>query len=223
MGLTLATSASRAAGGVGSGPGAAVGESTSGTAASARGYDSASDGRPGLASDGDSDAEAEIDGGVGGTSAGATTQLFVVEEDEEAAAQARARVRALVQAGVPLSRPPTATTAVHGATPPAGADDAGGEKDPDAWPAMRVFSVPNTEGFIEEGRKTAKVKRDLSIVGLGLPPVARTLSGWPAVNSPVLRALAGKPDGATPQWGLAYEYFGGGAQGEAACRALHAL
>jgi len=159
---------------------------------------------------------------VGGATS-STTQLFVVEEDEEAAEQARARVRALRAAGVPLSRPPTAAVAAATTAATTGDDGGAGEKDPDAWPAMRVFSVPNTEGFIEEGRKTAKAKRDLTVIGLGLPPVARTMSGWPAVNAPVLRALAGKPDGATPQWGLAYDYFGGGAEGEAACRALHAL
>ena len=97
------------------------------------------------------------------------------------------------------------------------------EKDPDAWLQERTFTIPNTEGYIEEGRKVPKVKRDITLRGLGIPPVARTASGWPAVHSLVLRALAGKPDGASPKYGLAFEYFGGGEAGAEACRALHAL
>ncbi|RYY30872.1 hypothetical protein EON62_06650, partial [archaeon] len=96
-------------------------------------------------------------------------------------------------------------------------------RDATVWPASRVFQVDNTEGYIEPGKKVAKVKRDIVLTGLGVPPVARTETGWPAVNSKVLKLMAGKVDGAKPAYGTVYEYFGGGESGKAACEAMHAL
>ena len=68
-------------------------------------------------------------------------------------------------------------------------------RDADRWPVERVFKIENTVGFIEAGAKAPKKHREIVLTGLGIPPVARTESGWPAVSSAVLRALAGKvPD-----------------------------
>lgn len=58
-------------------------------------------------------------------------------------------------------------------------------------------------GFIEEGRKAPKKNIDItlwSLWGRGrasrLEPEVYTPSGWPAVSTPVLRSLAGKPGAA---------------------------
>lgn len=63
--------------------------------------------------------------------------------------------------------------------------------------------VPNVVGFIEEGKKAAKKQMDITIHGLwgpGAPSPLQadiyTASGWPAVSTPVLRSLAGKPGAA---------------------------
>ena len=102
----------------------------------------------------------------------------------------------------------------------------GKSRDASSWPAVRTFKVDNTEGYIEPGAKPGsppKRQRSISLVGLGLPPVARTVSGWPAVSSPVLKLLAGKTTGSSPAYGRAYEAFGGGPEGVRACEALAAL
>ena len=58
-------------------------------------------------------------------------------------------------------------------------------------------------GFIEEGKKVAKKQMELTLHGLWGPGVASplraeifTASGAPAVSTPVLRSLAGKPGAA---------------------------
>ena len=55
-------------------------------------------------------------------------------------------------------------------------------------------------GVIEEGRKVPKKNIDITLWGLWgrgresrLKPEVVTPSGWPAVSTPVLRSLAGKP------------------------------
>ncbi|KAK9839857.1 hypothetical protein WJX81_006741 [Elliptochloris bilobata] len=67
----------------------------------------------------------------------------------------------------------------------------------------RVFKVPNDSGVIEEGRKLPKKQVGITLWGAwgrGVPcplvPDVYTPSGWPAVSTPVLRALAGKPGAA---------------------------
>ncbi|XP_073394695.1 DNA polymerase I A, chloroplastic/mitochondrial isoform X2 [Physcomitrium patens] len=64
-------------------------------------------------------------------------------------------------------------------------------------PMERVFSVPNTDGFIEEGKKVAKQTRPIVIRGLAnfnirIPVETYTSSGWPAVGGAAIKALAGK-------------------------------
>jgi hypothetical protein len=75
---------------------------------------------------------------------------------------------------------------------------------------------------------------DITLVGLGMAIPARTVSGWPSVTAAVsvitimlyltsptikrfdvqtLKALSGKPDATQPEFGLAYDHFGGGAAG----------
>ena len=58
-------------------------------------------------------------------------------------------------------------------------------------------------GFIEEGKKVAKKQMEITLHGLWGPGVASplraeifTASGAPAVSTPVLRSLAGKPGAA---------------------------
>ncbi|XP_024364019.1 DNA polymerase I B, chloroplastic/mitochondrial isoform X2 [Physcomitrium patens] len=71
-------------------------------------------------------------------------------------------------------------------------------KDADqALPMERVFSTPNTDGFIEEGKKIAKKTKPMVITGLAnhgikIPVETYTSSGWPAVGGAAIRALAGK-------------------------------
>jgi len=76
----------------------------------------------------------------------------------------------------------------------------------------RVFKMPNTEGFIEEGKKKPKKTRDIELWGLWgkdvespLKPEVYTGAGWPAVSTPVLRQLAGKPGAALQALGVMEE------------------
>lgn len=95
--------------------------------------------------------------------------------------------------------------------------------DDESWPPARPFKVENDEGYIEPGRPRAKKQRDLWIKGLGLPPVEVTAGGWPAASAAVLREVAGDVEADPPRWGTAFEHFGGGEEGEAACWAVHSL
>jgi DNA polymerase-1 len=96
-------------------------------------------------------------------------------------------------------------------------------REAEAWPAARTFAVDNTEGYVEPGKSKPLAKRDMTLVGLGMPPVERTAAGWPAASAAVLRALAGKVEGSKPVYGTAFDYFGGEVEGRAACEALHSL
>lgn len=69
----------------------------------------------------------------------------------------------------------------------------------------RVFKVPNVISYVEPDSKTKKPKKnmDIRLYGLwgqgqpvGVQPEVFTPSGWPAVSTPVLRSLAGKPGAA---------------------------
>ncbi|KAL0051060.1 hypothetical protein WJX82_001248 [Trebouxia sp. C0006] len=72
----------------------------------------------------------------------------------------------------------------------------------------RVFKAPNTEGWVDPNSKSKKPRKNIdftlhSLWGKqqeGATPVIQpeifTASGWPAVSTPVLRALAGKPGAA---------------------------
>ncbi len=97
-----------------------------------------------------------------------------------------------------------------------------------------------------------KKKRQIRITGFELKPIAYTQAGWPGVGAEVLKKLAGEPyDVRTlklirclqfwlffslllisfillilknpPRYGTAYERFTGGAEGAAACKAIHSL
>ena len=65
------------------------------------------------------------------------------------------------------------------------------------------LQAPNEKGIIEEGKKAAKKNVDITLFGLWgrnqpsrLKPEVFTPIGWPAVSTPVLRSLAGKPGAA---------------------------
>ncbi len=69
--------------------------------------------------------------------------------------------------------------------------------------ARRRAQVPNDLGLIEEGRKAPKKQMGITLWGAWgrdapcpLRPDVFTPAGWPAVSTPVLRALAGKPGAA---------------------------
>lgn len=56
----------------------------------------------------------------------------------------------------------------------------------------REFNVPNTDGFIEEGKKVAKktkpiVIRGLANFGIKIPVDTYTSSGWPAVGGAAIK------------------------------------
>jgi hypothetical protein len=78
------------------------------------------------------------------------------------------------------------------------------------------------------GRTGGKRYREVTIVSLGMKPNKFTMAGLPATSSDVIRALAGKvrSDGQgldEESLGRANDFFGGGASGLAACKALDAL
>ncbi|BFI30949.1 DNA polymerase I [Marchantia polymorpha subsp. ruderalis] len=58
----------------------------------------------------------------------------------------------------------------------------------------RIFNTPNTDNYIEEGRKVPKKTRPFTLCGLGvdIPVDTFTSAGWPAVGGASLKALAGK-------------------------------
>ncbi len=65
------------------------------------------------------------------------------------------------------------------------------------------MQMPNTIGYIEEGKKRAKKNMDIELHGVWghsaptpLLPEVFTPAGWPACSTPVLRTLAGKPGAA---------------------------
>ena len=66
-------------------------------------------------------------------------------------------------------------------------------KDPNqVLPMERVFSVPNDDGFIEEGKQVAKKTKPIVITGLAnygikIPVETYTSSGWPAVGGAAIK------------------------------------
>jgi DNA polymerase-1 len=108
--------------------------------------------------------------------------------------------------------------------------------------------VPNEETVDTEGKKTSKYRTiKLCSIVEDLKIDVFTPSGWPSVSGDVLRSLAGKiptehiytiddsdedssgsedPEQEIDEnssYGTAYEAFGGGKQGKAACHAIAAL
>ncbi len=70
----------------------------------------------------------------------------------------------------------------------------------DRPPPPHTPQALNEEGYIEPGKKQPKKHIDFTLTGLWGPqfrspldPEVLTASGWPAVSTPVLRKLAGKP------------------------------
>jgi len=116
-------------------------------------------------------------------------------------------------------------------------DALGGDVDP-AVAALRKEYETKFAGV--KGRRGARRYREVAIKSLGMQPLKHTASGLPSCTADVLRGLAGTPappdalphPGADP-WdsaackdakpGAAYGFFGGGAAGRAACKALDAL
>lgn len=117
-------------------------------------------------------------------------------------------------------------------------------------PTVKKFRVPNVENVIEEGKKTPKKYRDITLhkIGSNLQTDFYTLSGWPSVSGDALKAIAGKvsveydfsndasepPLEDDPQisenknvdisaYGTAYAAFGGGHEGMEACHAIASL
>lgn len=90
-------------------------------------------------------------------------------------------------------------------------------------PQEKEFKFLNSENFIEEGKSKPLKHASFFLTGLGLPCSSYSKSGWPQTGIPVLRELAGMPFGKKPQYGLAYDHFGGGEDGEKACEAINHL
>jgi len=72
-------------------------------------------------------------------------------------------------------------------------------------PTTRAFECENVEGVIEPGKLKAKKKMKFNLTGLGVPPLSFTDSGWPAVDSPAITALAGNPK--EGKYGKMYNHF----------------
>ena len=139
------------------------------------------------------------------------------DEHDETADSGRSPRRASAASFVPRA----AAAAVRGTAPLDSAAFAAALAAGDAWPAARVFKVPGggaatatTATQQHESVATPPPPKSITLLGLGLPPLARTSSGWPAATAVVLRELAAGPAAA---------HFGGGSAGEAACAALRAL
>eukprot|EP01127_Copromyxa_protea_P021264 TRINITY_DN7269_c0_g1_i1.p1 TRINITY_DN7269_c0_g1~~TRINITY_DN7269_c0_g1_i1.p1 ORF type:complete len:1237 (+),score=291.21 TRINITY_DN7269_c0_g1_i1:29-3739(+) len=94
-------------------------------------------------------------------------------------------------------------------------------KTGELMPVTRSFKVPNTIGFIEEGKDKPKKDMEITITGLGLESTEVTNSGWPSVSGLVIQKLAGKPPN---NCGKAKEMFEKkGYDGVAACMALYSV
>eukprot|EP00898_Chlorokybus_atmophyticus_P002773 jgi/Chlat1/3497/Chrsp23S03689 len=115
-------------------------------------------------------------------------------------------------------------------------DENGNVLEPSIVALERTFKVPNVDGYIEPGREGKPPKKQRPITLRGIVPADRpivaelfTPKGWPAVSGVVMQSLAGKDPG-TPhafsqsgKYGKAYDAFGGGDPGAAACKAIQAL
>jgi len=87
-------------------------------------------------------------------------------------------------------------------------------------PVERTFQTENTQQVIEEGQTKAKKKLSFQIRGMGMPSIALTTSGWPQVNTEVMKALAGNPTASPPVYGKLFDFLGGGASGKEASLAV---
>lgn len=74
------------------------------------------------------------------------------------------------------------------------------------YPAEKTFRVENTAGYIREGKTEPLKMRDMTIKGLGLPPVSFTTGGLPQADTPVIKKLAGN-NPAKGKYGEAYEHY----------------
>jgi len=90
-------------------------------------------------------------------------------------------------------------------------------------PKTREFKYLNTEGYIEPGAARPKKHVAFHLPGLGVPPLEFTQSGKPQVSGLILKKLAGSPRDSEPKYGTLYDFFGGGEEGEKACRAVDSL
>lgn len=64
---------------------------------------------------------------------------------------------------------------------------------------------------------------DVTIRSLGMEPEKFTVSGAPSATADVLKKLAGDPFANPPNYGSAYNFFGGGKEGHDACVAFFSL
>ncbi|KAK1741202.1 DNA polymerase nu [Skeletonema marinoi] len=64
---------------------------------------------------------------------------------------------------------------------------------------------------------------DVTVKSLGMEPDKFTVGGAPSATADVLRKLAGDPFADPPNYGRAYEFFGGGQEGHDACVAFFSL
>ncbi len=64
---------------------------------------------------------------------------------------------------------------------------------------------------------------DVTISSIGMTPTKFTAGGAPSCTADVLRGLAGDPFAEPPEYGSAYEFFGGSDEGHEACVALYSL
>ncbi|KAK4744111.1 hypothetical protein SAY87_010423 [Trapa incisa] len=64
----------------------------------------------------------------------------------------------------------------------------------EALPEEKIFKIPNVDGFIEEGKKTALKYRNITLCSIGakFPTEIYTATGWPSVGGDALKILAGK-------------------------------
>mmetsp|Transcript_27035 Transcript_27035/g.43449 ORF Transcript_27035/g.43449 Transcript_27035/m.43449 type:complete len:744 (+) Transcript_27035:58-2289(+) len=91
----------------------------------------------------------------------------------------------------------------------------------------REFKYLNTDGVMQPGQARPKKHLPFELSGLGIAPISLTQSGKPQVSSEILKKLAGTPreesDERLPQYGILYEFFGGGEKGKEACLAVDSL
>jgi DNA polymerase-1 len=96
--------------------------------------------------------------------------------------------------------------------------------EPDDFPEVRAFNVPNTKGIILPGKKAALKNREMLIKGLGINPIEYTETGLPSADTNILKILAG--DVKKKNYGEAYKSLKAKGQEElgiAVCEGLGAL
>ncbi len=72
---------------------------------------------------------------------------------------------------------------------------------------FREFSVENTVGKIEEGKKRALKNMPIMLRTLKLTPTEYTATGLASTGGPIIKILAGKPKGDKPKYGTAYDTY----------------